>query len=186
MSDAEDVPEEFEGRYVTQAIESTVRDERQETIGHVGLIDADGATEREAIRDAYRLPGPVAVLQSSEESYHLWALAVDALEAWLTWSLALGTVDDQHVALSEKRDCGVVRLAEKVSVATGTIEKPAPELVEMIEGEDDRPLSRPHAELLIEEFGADLDLEADRGWVGDSAPSRTFMADLRTVDGGAD
>ena len=39
-------PKEFAGRYMTEAVESTVRDRDREVVGHVGLLDVDDV-ERE-------------------------------------------------------------------------------------------------------------------------------------------
>lgn len=180
--------DKFSGRYMTQAVESTVLDRGRGEIGHVGLLDVDGVGESVARSVAAFLPGPVAVLRSSEHAYHLWALTLHShIDAWTNRVENVHVVDDDHVALSTHRGCGVLRVDEKVAVATGETVKPAPTLVEVVDADSghDRRLSEPHARILRNEFGACLDVEDGREWVGHSAPRRTYMADIGGRSGGA-
>jgi len=171
-------PNEFEGRYGTQAVESRVLDRDRETVGHVGLLDLDGVPEGQAVEAAESLPGVVAVLRTSTGSYHLWSLAVDRLDGWIERAAHLPVVDRDHVALSESRECAVVRVDPKVGLSDGREVKPAPVPVEIVDGPTPLPLSEPHAKVLREDLGADIPMKAGREWVGYSVERRTYMADI--------
>jgi hypothetical protein len=174
------VPEEFDGRYACKAVESFVRDEDREVLGHVGHFDVDEVGRQAAIEAARRLPGVVAVLRTSRRSYHLWALSVRPLSEWLDRGDDLDVVDDEYLAITEDRGHGVARITHKQAIATGDAVKPAPSIEALLDGDrDDGPLSRPHGDLLVDEFDAALDVvEDDHDWVGHSTSSRVFMATI--------
>ena len=180
-------PEEFAGRYMTQAVESVVRDRSRDVLGHVGLLDLDGVGETVATSVADSLAGPVAVLRSSKHSHHLWGLALDDVEAWVDRAAAIRVVDDDHVAVNSARGVGVLRVEEKVAVTTGEEVKPAPRLVEVVDDHDHDvgALSEPHARILVEEFGAEIDTGDGREWVGHSTSRRVHLAAIGGRSGGA-
>ena len=178
-------PDEFAGCYATEAVESGVLDADREEIGHVGLFDLDDVGAGVARDVAERLPGPAAILRSSPASYHVWSLAVDDLDTWLDRADDLRGVDVEHVALSERRGCGVARIAPKIEIETGDETKPAPTLRAIERSDTDLPLSAPHLRVLRDEFDASpLDLGASPAdcagseWVGHSLDRRTFIADV--------
>lgn len=171
-------PEEFRDQYVTEAVESRVLDRDGDLLGHVGLLDLDGAALGRAVDVAERLPGPGAVLRSSESSYHVWMLAVDSLDAWQERAAGVDGVDAEHVALSEQRECAVLRLDAKVSVEDGETLKPAPTLRRLVSGHSDRPLSEPHVRVLSEVLGADLSGQPETDCIGHSTERRVYMADI--------
>lgn len=173
-------PEEFSGRYMTQAVESVVYDRSRDELGHVGLLDVDGVSESVACSVAESLAGPVAVLESSEHAFHLWGLRLDSLAAWTERVEEIHVVDDAHTALNTSRGVSVLRVDEKIAVTTGETVKPAPRLVATTarDPDVDGRLSEPHARILVEEFGACLDVEDGREWVGHSTSRRTYMADI--------
>lgn len=174
-----DPPEEFAGRYVTEAIESTVREDGEE-IGHVALLDLDGVALGHAVESAHRLPGPAAVLRSSTEGYHIWSLAIDSLDSWHEQIERLSIADPEHLALSEERGCGVLRIDGKIDMETGDEIKPAPSLSRLVPGSTDLPLSRPHARILRDEFGLDVEdgRLCDREFRGDGTERRVYMAEI--------
>lgn len=172
------LPEEFAGRYACQAVESFVRDEDREVIGHVGHYDADEVGRQAAIDAASRLPGPVAVLRTSRRSYHLWALSIRPIEEWLDRGDDLDVVDDEYLAVTEDRGHGVARITHKTALADGEVVKPEPSLRAVVYNQCDMSgLSAPHGRLLRDRFDADLGPEGDH-WVGHSTTSRTFMATI--------
>lgn len=167
-----------EGRYATQAIESFVRDEDREVLGHVGHFDVDEVGRQAATDAARRLPGPVAVLRTSRSSYHLWALSIRPLSEWLDRGDDLDVVDDEYLAITEDRGHGVARIAHKRALDDGKEVKPEPSLLGLVDEADTQArLSTPHGRILRDRFGADLDPEGD-AWVGSSTTSRTFMATI--------
>jgi fermentation-respiration switch protein FrsA (DUF1100 family) len=174
----DDLPGYLRGKYATLGVESIVLDADGEEIGHVGLLDLDETSRGAAEEAARRLPGPVAILRSSRRSYHLWALSVDSLDAWQSEALDVG-VDLDHIAISAARDVSVLRLDAKVGVGSGEEVAPEPVLLSVREESPPStaatPCSAPHAEILRERFGADLDVEEA---VGDSTERRTFLAEI--------
>lgn len=171
------------GRYMTEAVESTVLDSSGDVLGHVGLLDLDGSEERAAVDVARWTPGVSVVLRSSTDSYHVWCLAVRPLREWVEDARALGSVDVEHVDLTESRDCFVLRVDAKVSVESGEPVKPEPTVLDVEESESVLPHSGPHARLLREEFGLDVST-GGREWVGHSTDRRVYMADVGGRSGG--
>jgi hypothetical protein len=168
--------DEFAGQYATQAVESGVYDADREVVGHVGLLDLDDSALGEALEVARRTPGPSVVLRSSEWSHHVWSLAVDSLDSWIDRTLDLDAVDVDHVALSDCRGCGVIRLEPKISLETGDHVRPAPQVRRVVPTPTDLPVSQPHADLLRDEFDVELQLPERR--VGASLDRRTLIADI--------
>ena len=168
--------DEFAGQYVTQAVESTVFVDG-EPWGHVGLLDVDDVALGAVLDVAERLPGPVAVLSTSPQCWHLWALSIRDLDEWIDRAARLDHLDEDHVALSERRKCGVLRLDTKTAVETGEAVKPAPRLRGVVDADAGGLLSEPHVDLLRERFDADLDVEASE-WIGDRTDTRVIMADI--------
>jgi hypothetical protein len=172
------LPQDLAGQYVTEAVESVVLDADRDVIGHVGLLDVDESSRREALDAAELLPGPVAVLRSSRRSWHLWALRVAPLDAWVARADRLDVVDDDHTALAPGRGCSVLRVDHKVDVATGDEVVPAPTLLDVVDA-DDRPAGRvsaPHLDVLDDVVDDDLDVEGDR--VGVSTDRRVHLGDV--------
>lgn len=171
-----DVPEEFDGKYVTEAVESGVRGDDRELLGHVALLDLDGASLEAAIENARRLEGIVAVLESSPGSYHVWSLSIRPLEEQLEIARELPAVDPEHVDLSRRRECAVLRVDEKVGVGTGDVVKPAPRVEKTLEDVcPEVPQSAPHLELL-EELGAEIVRPHGYETVGMGVDRRVYMA----------
>jgi hypothetical protein len=169
---------DVDGRYVTEAVESVVRDRDRQVIGHVGLFDCDGVDEGAAVDAAEQLPGPVAVLLSSSRAFHLWALAVDDLGAWLSRGEGLDVVEREHLALAPGRDCSVLRVDRKVALADGRTVKPAPVPRRVVDGRTDLPVSQPHVDVL-DDLGADvLDVVDDQELVGHGTRRRAHLADI--------
>jgi len=175
--DVEDVPDELAGKYATEGVESEVVDEEGDVLGHVGLLDLDEAARAGAEAVASRLPGPVAVLRSSWRSWHLWALLIDSLDAWQRRVEDVDAVDDEHIALNSERGIGVLRIDDKIAVASGEVVKPEPTLVSIEDSGPSYPRSAPHAEILVERFGTELDLD-DSGYVGASTNRRAYLAEI--------
>lgn len=166
-------------RYVTEGIESGVEDLDRGIVGHVGLFDIDESGRERALTVARRLPGPVAVLRSSRRSWHLWALPVRPLDEWLDRADDVDGLDQDHLEISESRDCAVLRVDAKVRISDGETVAPEPVLRGLVDGRVDGPLSEPHADLLVEEFDLDEGPLRKRGmWVGDSLSRRVYMADI--------
>lgn len=173
MSDVDDLS----GRYVTEAVESGVFDADGDCLGHVGLFDLDDVDLPDALEISRSLPGVVALLRSSGSSYHVWSLEVRPLGEWIDAATGLEEIDAEHVSLSERRECGVLRIDSKVSTETGDVETEAPRLLGTTRNETDGPLSTPHARVLREEHGAAVD--PSRGsWIGESVERRVYMADI--------
>lgn len=175
-----ETPEEFRGQYVTQAVESVVRDESGDVVGHVGLLDVDETEREDAVSAARSLPGPVVVLKSSTRSWHLWGLRVRTLEAWTRDASGLDAVDDEHVALNLSRGVGVLRVAAKVSLDDGSEVRPEPVLEDVVDPTDDAdgPVSAPHLDVLEDVVGSPPRGVSVLGTVGDSTERRTFIADV--------
>lgn len=172
---------EVDGRYATQAVESGVADLSGSTVGHVGLFDLDETSLDAALDVAERLPGPVAVLRSSSRSWHLWALSVRPLDEWLGRADEVDSeaLDPSHAALSESRGCMVLRTDAKVRLSDGETAAPEPTLQRFVDDDlDDRPLSRPHLELLDDEQDLDRERLVDVEVVGESLDRRAYLADL--------
>lgn len=168
-------------QYATEAVESVVRDAQGEPVGHVGLFDLDGSQFGEAVEAARSLPGPVAVLSSGPGAHHLWALAVLPISRWHSEGEALPGADADHVALSERREAGVLRTAPKIRLEDGEAVRPAPRFEDAV-GVDrlDLGLSRPHYRTLREELGAEIPALEDPAaeWAGHSHGRRTYMAEI--------
>jgi hypothetical protein len=182
-----ETPEEFRGQYVTQAVESVVRDESGDVVGHVGLLDVDETDREDAVSAARSLPGPVAVVRSSARSWHLWCLRVRSLEAWTEDASGLDAVDDEHVALNTSRGVGVLRVGPKVSLDDGEHVRPEPVLEGFVDVDADGPVSEPHGRVLEDVDAVRPRLASDvvddlADPVGDSTERRTFIADVGGVD----
>jgi hypothetical protein len=167
----------FSDQYVTEAAESGVLSRTGETIGHVGLLDLDETSLRAAEEVARQTPGVSVVLRTSEQSYHVWALAVRELDEWTEHSLALGEPDVEHVALSNSRECSVLRVDAKRDVETGERIKPAPRVLRVVETPTPLPQSDPHARVLSSLTDAEIDNSGEE-WLGHSLDRRVYMADI--------
>lgn len=166
-------------QYMTQAVESGVYDEDDDLIGHVGLLDLDGVGREQALGVADRLPGVSAVLASSPDSYHVWSLSLRSLVDWIDIATSLDPVDDEHISISESRDCQVLRIDAKREVATGEIVKTAPALFEISTSGTILPQSWPHARILSDRFATAIpEIDEASRWVGDSTDERTYLADI--------
>ena len=170
-------PSEFEGQYVTEAVESSVYDDDGELIGHVTLLDLDHSTRDDARQVAQQLDGASAVVRSSESSYHVWDLTIRPLPDVIEQAELIPRVDPEHVELSERRECSVVRIDEKVDAGTGETIKPQPHVVETYRATCDAPQSGPHREVLAELCSLDP-WESAVGWVGSHTERRVYMADI--------
>jgi len=182
MSLDANVPEEFLDRYMTEAVESTVTVDG-EVAGHVGLLDLDGTSAGSAYETAENLSGTVAVLRSSDRSYHVWGLSIRSLDEWLSIAERLDHVDEEHISLSHRRECSVLRMAAKRNVATGEVVKPAPTVVAVRSTETDLRQSAPHLRALREvaeegDSRVSGDIPDPSVGVGHGAPRRVYMADI--------
>jgi hypothetical protein len=85
-----------------------------EVVGHVLLLDLDGAEFLDAVKVADDLDGVAAVLRSSEGSHHVWCLDVRDLREQTVRALSYHAGDDAHVGSSWRRGYGVLRVVGKV------------------------------------------------------------------------
>lgn len=180
MSEA---PEARRETLTTAGVTSHVFDAEGDLLGHVLLLDLDGADLLDASKVADDLDGVSAVLRSSEGSWHVWGLGTrDLREATLT-ALSYGSADDSHVGASWRRGYAVLRAAPKVR-EEGEVYKDAPTVVRVSStGAHERPQSRPHAAMLrslVARQGEEVDgpedaLSPSHGgaeWVGEESDLR--------------
>lgn len=177
MSETE-TPLEFADQYVTEAIESGVQTPDGDLLGHVALLDLDGSSLGEARTVARRLGGVAAILRSSEQSYHVWGLSMHPLEKLLGLAERLEAVDHEHLALSSRRECFVLRLDAKVSCETGVEVKPAPRVIETVSTRSAYHHSEPHREALNSLEGETIEETENHTWAGSRADRRVYMADI--------
>lgn len=85
-----------------------------EVVGHVLLLDLDGATLLDAVKVADDLDGVAAVLESSEGSHHIWCLDVREFREQTVRALCYHAGDDAHVGSSWRRGYAVLRVVGKV------------------------------------------------------------------------
>lgn len=151
---------------VTSKVWGEIDDERT-VLGHVALLDydddisfpsrpetADLSREEKVRREADQLDGISAVFESSAGSYHVWNLSVDRLSSRVLDALAKHG-DPMHVAVSWRRSMFVLRCSPKAFSAsidaTGEptrVYKDAPQLLDVLVSDSERPQSRGHFELL--------------------------------------
>ena len=173
-----DVPEAIRDKYVTEAVESGVETIDGETVGHVCFLDLD-ETSLGAARDvASRLPGSVAILRSSSRSYHIWGLAIKPLDAWLDLAISLDAVDDEHVSLSDRRGCGVLRIDAKRDAVSGELVKRAPTVIGIETTSSRLPHSEPHVRLLRGLTSDPIEIPAGIDLVGERLSRRVYMAEI--------
>jgi len=170
-------PSEFEGQYVTEAVESSVYNGDGELIGHVTMLDLDRSTRDDARQVAQQLDGASAVVRSSDTSYHVWELTIRPLPDVIEQAELISRVDPEHVELSERRECSVVRIDEKVDAGTGEMIKPQPRVVETYRATCDAPQSAPHRGVLTELCSREP-WASTSGWVGSHTERRVYMADI--------
>ena len=118
-----------------------------EVVGHVLLLDLDGAGLVDAVQVADDLDGVSAVLESSERSFHVWSLAVRSLREQSLTALSYSDVDDAHVGASWRRGYAVLRVAAKVD-ADGEQYKTAPKVLHVSPAGAEAGHSAAHAALL--------------------------------------
>jgi hypothetical protein len=88
--------------------------ERGEVVGHVLLLDLDGADLLGAVKVADDLDGVAAVLRSSEGSHHIWCIDVRDFREQTVRALSYHAGDDSHVGSSWRRGYAVLRVVGKV------------------------------------------------------------------------
>ena len=118
-----------------------------EVVGHVLLLDLDGADLLDAVKVADDLDGVAAVLRSSEESYHVWGLDVRGLREQTVRALSYHAGDDAHVGSSWRRGYGVLRVVGKVR-DDGTTYKCRPSVQHVSPSGADGDHSAAHAAML--------------------------------------
>ena len=94
-----------------------------EVVGHVLLLDLDGATFLDAVKVADDLDGVAAVLRSSEGSHHIWCLDVRDFREQTVRALSYHAGDDAHVGSSWRRGYAVLRVVGKVRADGATYKR---------------------------------------------------------------
>lgn len=173
-----------EGQYATRAVESSVLDESGDEVGHVALFDLDEVGIEAARHVARVVGGYTVILRSSPGSYHVWGLSVRPIDEIIEIAAGLEAVDREHTALSNQRDCCVVRIEEKIAAATGRTVADKPVFREAIAQPSALPQSKPHWAELAKMLDVDLDPKPGYEWVGDRLRRRVFLADIPYADRG--
>lgn len=173
MSESVTMTEGDEAVVYTRGVGSPVyrREDVEETIGHVGLIDCDGAEAIEIHTLADAMRGYVAVFESSPGSFHLWSLEPRPLSDVVMDVLDIRLADAEHVAQSRRRRSFVLRAAPKV-FEDGETYKPEPTLRAVYDdGEGD--VSRGHHAVAVSR-GADA-VDADRLVGAEQVETHSYM-----------
>jgi hypothetical protein len=118
-----------------------------EAVGHVLLLDLDGAEYMEAVQVADDLDGVAAVLESSDGSHHVWCLAVRDFREQTVRALSYYSGDDAHVGSSWRRGYAVLRVVGKVR-EDGEEYKRRPSVLHVSPSGAEGPHSAAHAAML--------------------------------------
>lgn len=133
-------------------------DEDEAVLGHVLLLDLDGADLIDAVKVADDLDGVAAVLRSSEGSHHVWCLDVQSHREQTVRALSYHAGDDKHVGSSWRRGYAVLRVVGKVK-ADGETYKRRPTVCHVSPSGAAGPHSAAHAAMLrslADEQGSDV------------------------------
>jgi hypothetical protein len=124
LEDAESVPDSE--ILTTSGLLSMVRDDEEETLGHIYMTEWDDVeTVLPSIAAAERKPGISILLRSSPGSYHLYNLSVRPINEQIR-DVAAGSGDLGHVRWAARRGYFVLRLLPKYREETGKIYKHQP------------------------------------------------------------
>lgn len=156
----------------TNSVNSWVKDREGEVIGHVILCDYD-AMGSNFESDIDKLDGMTLVLESSENSYHLWNLKIRSLPVTALRMLELHG-DASHIPPGFRRGFWRLRAGEKRRQSQG-IYKDRPELKAVYWNETDEPHSKPHfrvARALFDDLPASNPVQE---WVGESLSVSEYL-----------
>lgn len=157
-----------------------------EVVGHVLLLDLDASDPLAAHKVADALDGVTALFESSEGSYHVWSLSVDAFRERTLTALSYRAADDAHAGASWRRGYSVLRFVSKVR-EDGETYKERPTLLDAQRGESDRPQSAAHLAMLesiATDQGVTLGFDVDAvSTVGDADDLRLDSYQTLSDDG---
>lgn len=160
LEDAESVPDSE--ILTTSGLLSMVRDEQEETMGHIYMTEWDDVeTVLPSLAAAERKPGISILLRSSPGSYHLYNLSVRPINEQIR-DVAAGSGDLGHVRWAARRGYFVLRLLPKYREETGKIYKQQPEILRVFDSPSEFDQSAPHLDLfedLAQQQGAEDALE---------------------------